>query len=161
MDTYPKLLICPPFQHTTLKQKQGGWGGGGGAFVWILISSCAYAPPVIPNTIVTTAAAIWMYGSFYECVLQEINGTCVKTNPRGNKATCIISDNRGWTPCKLAFLVRAPKTLTVASKRAYSIFVCACSQTQSTMDLNQIKSSLKHTEKMLNTGRLHARKIPM
>ena len=102
-----------------------------------------------------------MNGSFDERVLQEINGAFVKTKPRGIKATCIIIDNRGRTQHKLAFPVQVPKTLAVASKQGYSIFVCACSQTQSMTDLNQIKSSLKHTEKMLNTGRLHARKIPM
>ena len=33
--------------------------------------------------------------SFTERVLHEISGACVDTKPRGNKATCIVSGDRG------------------------------------------------------------------
>ena len=52
MDTYPKLLNMPPlFAHYTEAKV------GGGGICPNLILSCAYAPPVVPYTIVMTAAA--------------------------------------------------------------------------------------------------------
>ena len=59
------------------------------------------------------------------------------------KQTCIIW---GTTPRKLAFPVRATKTLAVARKGSDSNFVRTCLRTQSTTKLNQ-----KLTKKTLDT----------
>ena len=53
----------------------------------------------------------------------------------------------------IAFPVRAAKALAVARKRGDSNFVRTCLQTISMMELNQ--KLTKHSQKMLNTGRLH------
>ena len=45
--------------------------------------------------ITTTPMAFWKNSSFTEHVLQEISGTCVDTNPRDIKATCVVSSDRG------------------------------------------------------------------
>jgi len=68
--------------------------------------------------------------------LQEISSTCVDTNRRGIEATFIVSGDRGTTPHKFAFQVRATKALVVASQQGCNNFVCTCLQTQSTMELS-------------------------
>ena len=45
--------------------------------------------------------------------------------------------SQGTTPHKFMFPVQAAITLMVTSEWGYSIFVCACLQTQSMMELNQ------------------------
>ena len=54
--------------------------------------------------------------------LKEISSTCVDTNPRGIKATFIVSGDRGTTLRKFAFQVRATKALVVASQQGCSKF---------------------------------------
>ena len=67
--------IRSPFLHTTLRQK---WGGG----VCSNIHSHKTAFLAIFNTCEVDhqdETAFWKNGSFDECVLQEISGTCVHT----------------------------------------------------------------------------------
>ena len=113
----PKICTSPPFctfccLHTTLRQS------GERAFAWILILSCAYAPPAVPHTIVTTVAAFWINGSFNEHVLQEISGACVETKPRGMETTCIISGNGGWPCVRLHFQYKQQKPCRWPASRA-------------------------------------------
>ena len=125
---YHKLpKIQPPFLRTTLRQK---WGGG------ICPNINTYAPLAIPHTIATTATAFWMNGSFDEHVLPEISCTSLKPSQESSKqlASWVVM---GTTLHKFAFPVWATKSLVVASKQGYSIFVCACLQTQLTTELNQ------------------------
>ena len=56
-----------------------------GAFARILILSRAYAPPAVPPTIVTTATAFWMNGSFDERVLQESAALVLKLSQEASK----------------------------------------------------------------------------
>ena len=65
----------------------------------------------------------------------------------------------GTTPHKLAFPVQATKTLVMGRKRGDSNFVQMCSRNQSTTELNQ--KLTKHSQKMLDMGRLHGGKVPM
>ena len=51
------------------------------------------------------------------------------------------------------------KTLALARKRGNGNFLCMCSRTQSTTE--PTKSSLKHSQKTLDTGHLHGGKVPM
>ena len=97
---YRKLAkLGPPFCTHYFEAKVGR-----GHLLKYLISFHTYASPTIPQTIVTTAEALWMNGSFDGRVLQEISGDCVETKPRGTEATFIVSGN-GKTSRKFAIPV--------------------------------------------------------
>ena len=86
------------FLHTTLRQK---WEGRG-VCLNIQFISCIHPLPLfllslmqVRLTITMIGAAFWKNSSFNYCLLREISGGCVDTKPRGIKATCIISSDRG------------------------------------------------------------------
>lgn len=58
--------------------------------------------PLSPHNVTcksTITTSVAKYGSFTECI-REISSACVDTNLRGIKATCIVSDERGWPSIK-------------------------------------------------------------